>query len=244
MRCPHCSEEIPADSILCEHCGGAVAEPERTDSAEAQRLQAQPATQQLPEGRISAPDPSVPQRTSPVGPWYKIWLQAFFRPTQDTIEVLLRGHDRNPSAPYLWLFFSYTIGYGLWFIPYSLTQADVGVMWVIVVPSLIGILGMIVVRILVAVTQFVASRLLGGEGASSELFYIYAAMDSPARLIGGIIALLSLIAPLIGYLGWAVSIYELVLLAIAAKAINRFSWSKAILAASPAIALQICNLLW
>jgi hypothetical protein len=115
-------------------------------------------------------------------------------------------------------------------------------MWVIVVPSLIGIFGMIFVRILVAVTQFVARRLFGGEGTSSELFSLYAAMDSPARLIAGLVGLLSLIIPLIGYLGWAVSIYELVLLAIAAKAINRFSWSKAIIAACPAIALQICSL--
>jgi hypothetical protein len=181
---------------------------------------------------------------APLDPWHRVWFRAFFRPTQDTIAVLVRGHDRNPSAPYLWLFFSYTIGYGLWFIPYSLTQADVGAMWVIGAPSLIGILGMIFVRVLVAVTQIVASRLLGGKGTSSELFYIYAAMDSPARLLGGIIALLSLIVPPIGYLGWAVSIYELVLLAIAAKAINRFSWSKGVIAAVPAIALQIWDLLY
>lgn len=347
MRCSYCSETIPADSVFCEHCGRAVIEPERTNSAEAKRLQAQPVAQQPPKDPISTTGPGVPQRASPerilsgilvgvvvgavigalpgalillaafvwdmtntgsatgvgllglggiaylvaggavgalvggvlgalvgfrkrtgqdvaaerredvgvaaasdapLDPWYKIWLRAFFKPTQDTIADLVRGHSRDRKTPYLWIFSSSTIGYALWFIPNSLdqdllNQADLGGQWLLSGPLLMGIVWMLSVRILVAITQFVASKLLGGEGTSSELFYIYAAMVSPARLISGIIALLSLIVPLIGYLAWALSIYELALLAIAARAINRFGWSKAIIAALPALALQICGLL-
>ena len=70
MKCPYCSQEIPDDSVFCEHCGGAVLDPKHTIPVEAMEGQAQAATHPSRASRTLAGGQMVTTRT----PWGKLPL--------------------------------------------------------------------------------------------------------------------------------------------------------------------------
>lgn len=208
MRCPYCSEEIPADSAFCEHCGTAVMEPERTSSAEAQQLQAQPITGLSSEGRSATSDPGVPQSTSPGKVSVGILVGAAVGALPGILILLLTVFFEVTTT---------TQGSGT-----GIGLLALGGIGLVAVGGVVGaILGGVVGGFRKTTRQSVAAE-------RCEEDTVVTASDAT-------------LAP--WYRRWVVVIYDLVLLAIATKVINRFSWSKAVIAVFPAIAFQICNLL-
>lgn len=80
-----------------------------------------------------------------------------------------------------------------------------------------------------AVTQFIA-RLLGGTGTYSQLVYAFAAYTAPITIVSSILGVLGAALPVLGFIfSPLLGIYSLVLNVMAVKAVNQFSWGKAIL---------------
>ena len=185
----------------------------------------------------------LPEDEAPLKPWYRVWLQAFFRPTQDSVLDLVHGHERYRIAPYLWLAASSAIGFTIWRFPEAVRQGLTPTVGWLLAPVALGILTPVFVRIGVAVTHFIARSLLQGEGTTAGLFFYAAAVLSPGTLIGGLIALVSMDLPSLGYLGIISQLYQTALLVIAVKAIYGLGWAGAVIALLPYILLWLVDFL-
>jgi len=163
-----------------------------------------------------------------------MWGMALFRPSLATYEKIARDSNTGGWAAYFWVFISGIVGSLFIFIGqllfsllgFSTSTANplsgsLG-LTLIGVP-IVAVVSTLCFGLSTAVTQF-AARLLGGSGTQAKMAYVTSAYLAPLIFV---VSLLSII-PIVGFLAVLLYIYGIGLLVIAVKAVNRFSWRRAI----------------
>ena len=184
------------------------------------------------------PEPQAsPPAASPS--WSEVWISALTKPSVATYEGIVNDPEASPSRGYTWVLIAALIASAVSvvfnMILAGITGPDtsgasglgafagssIGLLLCLVpfaaVMSLIGLV------ISAGITQFFASA-LGGIGSYSKLVYAFAAYSAPLSLVTGVLGAI----PLINCLTIPTGLYGLALNVIANKAVNQFSWGRAI----------------
>ena len=167
-------------------------------------------------------------------PWYKIWIDALFRPSIATFELFLKDEKATPKRAYIWMILSGIIGgiVSAFYQPYQKQYSPI-IMAACSIP-LFAILAVLMIIIISWLIQLLAHA-LGGRGTYSKLVYTQASFDAPMTIISAILIFI----PYGIWINAAFGIYWLILSAIAVKAVNQFEWKKVIISILPIILLTI-----
>jgi hypothetical protein len=184
------------------------------------------------------PNTPVYDSTPPTSePFYKIWLKALTKPSEQTFAEIATSPGANPNKAYLWMALSSVVTFFISILVVSLSgrYGNFGNSMISSVISLIcgapigAAIGVLFFALFIAIIQWVA-KLFKGTGSYSQLVYSAATFMAPISLITGLLSTLNLI-PFIGLcfslIGGALGIYSLVLLVMAVKGVNKFGWGEA-----------------
>jgi hypothetical protein len=175
--------------------------------------------------------------------WQEVWTMALTRPGVATFEEILRDPQANKERAYKWVFWTGTIGVlvnliiGVIQVSSIYSQRgyrfDVGAVLPTFGCSLLlgGALVLLFFVIGNVITQFIA-RMLGGVGGYGEYLYAAAAFSAPLMMVNVAINAFTTDTTSLGLMGLvslALGIYQLVLMAMAIKAVNQFGWFKTVL---------------
>jgi hypothetical protein len=172
-----------------------------------------------------------PQGETTPEPWLNIWIDALTKPSVETFERISDSPHATTRRAYNWVFIASAIGAvvtGLIsFAPAAGVETEglLGVslgMLICLVPvsGLFAVLGLIISA---GISQAVASA-LGGEGTFSKLAYAIASYAAPLSLVSSAMSTI----PYVQCLGIPLAVYGIVLNVIAIKAVNKFSWARAV----------------
>ena len=180
-----------------------------------------------------------PMQSAASQPWNEVWISAITRPSVETFEDFIRYPDATANRGYKWIFIAGLVASILAFLisfaitslfgggisdSYSLTSLfGSSIFLIICMAPLSAILGVVGLMISAGITQFFASA-LGGTGTYSKLAYAFAAYYAPLSIVTSLLSGI----PLINCLALPLGLYGIVLNVIANKAVNQFSWGKAI----------------
>lgn len=183
--------------------------------------------------------PLPPMESAVSQPWSEVWISAITKPSVETFEDFIRYPDATANRGYKWIFvagliasiFSFLVSLFITGIfgsgspdPYNVAGLfGSSIYFLICAAPLSAILGVVGLMISAGITQFFASA-LGGTGTYSKLAYAFAAYFAPLSLITGLITAI----PYLNCLAFPLGVYGIVLNVIANKAVNQFSWGKAI----------------
>lgn len=202
--------------------------------------------------------PVTPLPSQPAGPagWFPVWMKAVTKPSEQTFVDITEHPDANAKTAYIWVFIAGTISGIIQafvaaitaatgaasplqqipgmeeYLPQSTGGGGVGAALIggLCASPLAGLLSVVFFALFVAIIQWIA-KLLGGTGKYEKLLYGFAAITVPITVVSSLLALLSAIPYVgicIGVISFGLSIYALVLQAMAVKAVNRFGWGQAI----------------
>lgn len=161
--------------------------------------------------------------------WSETWIKALTQPSVDTFEQIAADPGGSTNKAYLWIAISSAISFfGSFFVNGlfgaaggdGIGGAFFGLICGVVIAPIIVVIGFM---IMTGISQGIAG-LLSGTGSFSKLAYAYAAYYAPLTLISTGLS----VVPYLGLLAIPLGFYGIVLNVIAIKAVNQFSWGKAV----------------
>ena len=167
----------------------------------------------------------------------QVWLLAITRPSVAAYESIVRDPGASANRAYVWVFVSGLVSYaiallGQWLLGgfggsslYGTTGAGSPLIFVICGVPVGAVLSIVGLMITAGLSQAVAGA-LGGTGSYSKLAFAIAAYTAPLSLISSVLGVI----PYVNCLLVPLAIYGIVLNVTAVKAVNQFSWGKAIVA--------------
>lgn len=184
------------------------------------------------------PDPYAMQPAASRS-WSDIWISALTKPSVETYEGIISDPDASPNRGYKWVFLAGLVASVVTFLISAvitgLAGADAAeayglgalaggsLLQLFCIAPFAAVMSVIGLIISAGVTQFFASA-LGGTGTYSKLVYALAAYAAPLSLITAVISPI----PGVNCLAIPLGFFGLVLNVIANKAVNQFSWGRAI----------------
>lgn len=177
--------------------------------------------------------------------WLNTWITAVTKPNEQTYVDLAERPEAKANKAYLWVFIAGTLGTLVAGLLQALVlamgfgqggtqlfgqMAGGSIVSVICAAPIAGGVSVLGFMIGTGVTQWVA-KLFGGTGTFNKLAYVMGAISVPITLVSSIITPFSVITYLgivIGLLSFALGCYAIYLEVLAVKAVNQFSWGKAI----------------
>jgi pilus assembly protein Flp/PilA len=184
-------------------------------------------------------NPPPPMQSAASQPWNEVWISAITRPSVETFEDFVRYPDATANRGYKWIFIAGLAATILGFLislaitsissggspdPYSITGLfGTSIYFLVCAAPISAVLGVVGLMISAGISQFFASA-LGGTGTYSKLAYAFAAYYAPLSIVTGLLTAI----PILNCLAFPLGIYGIVLNVIANKAVNQFSWGKAI----------------
>jgi len=164
-------------------------------------------------------------------PWYKVWLDALFRPSVAGYETFLQDVHATPKRAYIWLIISGLING----VITAFVQPPQRRSIVIVVGAPLHALAVVLFFIGIAGLIQLLAQVLGGTGTYSKLVYTLATFNAPTTIISSLLLLI----PYGLWINAAFGVYVAVLSTIAVKVVHQFEWRKAIVATLPVIIIAI-----
>ena len=177
--------------------------------------------------------------------WLNTWITAVTKPNEQTYVDLAGRPEAKANKAYLWVFIASTLGtlvagllqalvlamgFGQGGTQLYSQMAGGSIVSVICAAPIAGGVSVLGFMIGTGVIQWVA-KLFGGTGTFNKLAYVMGAISVPITLVSSIITPFSVITYLgivIGLLSFALGCYAIYLEVLAVKAVNQFSWGKAI----------------
>jgi len=170
--------------------------------------------------------------------WHEVWIRAITRPSLTTFEEMLADYRASTSRAYTWIYATSLIsqlailvgGWSTARSPYdglgAYPGADSPMLSLICAPVSAGaaVLGFM---ISVGIFQWIAGR-LGGTGEYENLAIAMASYQAPPAVVSAVLGLLGSWVLCGQWLFIPLGIYSLVLQVMAIKAVNRFSWERAV----------------
>ncbi len=164
-------------------------------------------------------------------PWYKVWMDALFRPSLAVYETFLQDIHATPKRAYIWLIISGLInGVITAFIQPPQRRSIV----IVVGAPLHAIAAVLLIIMMAGLIQLLA-QVLGGTGTYSKLVYALGTFNAPTTIISSLLLLI----PYGLWINAAFGVYWAILSAIAVKVVHHFEWRKAIVATLPAIVVAM-----
>lgn len=169
--------------------------------------------------------------------WSETWLKALTQPAVAAYEEIASDPGGSSNKAFIWVAISSAIGMIITFLGNSLfsssTDGSGSILFTLMCGVVLGpIISVIVFAVMTGITQAIASA-LGGTGTFSKLAYVWAAYAAPLSLVSTGLS----IFPYVGFLTIPLGFYAIVLNVIANKAVNQFSWTKAIVSSVALLAL-------
>jgi len=169
--------------------------------------------------------------------WSETWIDALTKPSEETYVQIAADPGASPRRAYTWIaiasFISFSISIflsGLFAVGAGGGDALGGLMITLVCGAIfVPIFSILALMIFTGITQAIAGA-LGGTGSYGKLVYANAAYQAPLSLVSTGLSII----PIVSLLTIPLLFYGIVLNVIAVKAVNQFSWGKA-LASSIAI---------
>ena len=166
--------------------------------------------------------------------WGETWVKALSQPSEESYHEIANGPGATPGKAYSWVFISTLIGYAIYMlITFFIGTNIMGVGGDDVLGPLIaavlcgapvgGLFAVLGVMISVGISQWIANA-LGGTGTYSQLVYAVAAYVAPLSLISYLLSSI----PYLSCLTIPLAFYGIFLNVTAVKAVNKFSWGRAI----------------
>jgi len=177
--------------------------------------------------------------------WLNTWITAVTKPNEQTYVDLAGRPEAKANKAYLWVFIASTLGtlvagllqalvlamgFGQGGTQLYSQMAGGSIVSVICAAPIAGGVSVLGFMIGTGLIQWVA-KLFGGRGTFNKLAYVMGAISVPITLVSSIITPFSVITYLgivIGLLSFALGCYAIYLEVLAVKAVNQFSWGKAI----------------
>jgi len=179
--------------------------------------------------------------------WFDVWKIALTQASRFNYLCLLADPKASSKRAYIWIFVSGTISFlttiGLFLFFQQFRFGITTDLWtftttiLIIGTPFVGGLSIISAIITIGMVQWVANR-FGGEGQFDQLLYLFAAIISPI----GIICSVVIVIPVLNLLVFTISFFVMILLLIAIKAINKFSWGKSIAAFFSALMIGVLGI--
>jgi len=177
--------------------------------------------------------------------WSETWTKALTQPLEASYEEISNDPNASPRKAYTWIFVSSLIGYTIFMLMSSLFGTNaIGTGGGAAFGSLIGfvlcgapiggLFAVLGIMISSGITQAIASA-LGGVGTYSKLVYAVAAYTAPIALISFLLNII----PYVNCLSIPLGVYAIYLNITAVKAVNKFSWGKAIASSVLILALLL-----
>ena len=164
-------------------------------------------------------------------PWYKVWLDALFRPSVAGYETFLQDVHATPKRAYIWLIISGLING----VITAFVQPPQRRSIIIVVGAPLHALAAVLFFIGIAGLIQLLAQVLGGTGTYSKLVYTLATFNAPTTIISSLLLLI----PYGLWINAAFGVYGAILSMIAVKVVHQLEWRKAIVATLPVISLAI-----
>ncbi|MCU0511189.1 MAG: hypothetical protein MUE40_01330 [Anaerolineae bacterium] len=198
----------------------------------------------LPETDLHA---EKPKNTPPAAPWHVIWLKVLTAPATATFDELLTQPGISAARALRWVFLSALAAGALALLVTVILYPELFSFFLGFLPQFLLSLGL---NAVLTVAIFALSslwlqgfaRLAGGTGSYTEYHYALAASFAPLIFVRTLVAL----AGGSFIFGAAVALYQLVLAALALRAVNDFTWGRTLttlLAALGALLLLLVPLL-
>lgn len=186
-------------------------------------------------------DGSIPSQPVAEMTWWDIWKIALFQPSVANYELLAKQAKYKKNS-FLFILLIAVVAAGVYFISMSFSSAISNSILsqynhlegidptAILTASMMCALPMLMVVTVISFYlstgfNFLLARLLKGNGSWEETVFLFIVIFFPLNLAGLFIQVI----PIVQYLGFLLTLYTLVLNTIAIKAVNGFSWIKAIL---------------
>jgi hypothetical protein len=156
--------------------------------------------------------------------WHEVWGMVLANPATETFERILDDTAATNRRAFRWIFLSGMVSYLISGILFVIATG-----WWELLPQLLlisvisGAITTLVFLLSSVFLQFFA-RNAGGEGAYDHFQYAYAASAAPLSVIRTLV-LITARNPIFFL---AVNLYQLLLVAMALRAVNKFSWGKTI----------------
>lgn len=161
--------------------------------------------------------------------WSETWIKALTQPTVEAYEEIANDPGASSNKAYIWFGLSSAVSFFV-SIATSLLFGNFGedavggmffalICGVIILPFI----SILMFAIMTGISQAIAG-MLGGTGSFAKLIYTYAAYSAPLTLISTGLS----VVPLLGLLAIPLGFYGLFLNVLAVKAVNQFSWGKAV----------------
>jgi len=198
-------------------------------------------------------DPMIPD-SAPEMSLMETWISAVTKPNEATFARIVAQPGATTGKAFLWVFVAslitsfasmlvQAVGFGSrmggleQFLPPEVARelptgmgSSFGIGTVICGTPVIAIFSVIGFAVGVALVQWVA-KLFGGTGTFEKLAYAFSAITVPYSVVAAVLALFGII-PFVGILtglvGFALSIYVIVLEVLAVKAVNNLDTGKAV----------------
>jgi pilus assembly protein Flp/PilA len=174
--------------------------------------------------------------------WSETWIKALTQPSEASYAEIANDPEATPRRAYTWIFISSLIGYIIYMFVSSLLGTNMigeRVLGSLVAAVLCGapiggLLAVLGIMINAGISQLIASA-LGGTGTYSKLVYAVAAYTAPLSLISFFLGII----PYVNCLALPLGLYGIFLNITAVKAVNRFSWGKAVISSIVILVLLI-----
>lgn len=190
--------------------------------------------------------PNTPMLPPPSGvsEWFSVWMDAVTKPNEQTYARIAQSPNVKTSTALLWIFLASLVYFFLSsLVPNQATrqlmqnfgngqlpEAGSGLVAAICGAPIAALISIVMFALGTGIIQFVA-KAFGGRGTFDQLIYALAAILTPFYVVTGVLTLLTAI-PYVGLcfsiVSLAVSLYILVLEAMAIKGVNQFGWGQAI----------------
>lgn len=170
--------------------------------------------------------------------WHEVWGMVLANPATETFERILQDTAATNRRAFRWIFVSGVVSYLIGGFLFLMATGWWELLPQILLVSLLsGGITTLVFLLSSVFLQFFA-RNAGGEGAYEKFQYAYAASAAPLSVIRTLV-LITARNPIFFL---AVNMYQLLLVAMALRAVNKFTWGKTavtMLAALGAMALLL-----
>ncbi len=172
-----------------------------------------------------------PPDESPFNEALRVWQAILTSPKEETYAQLAVGGQAKTA--YLWIFLASAVSMFITFLFGGMQSSDmletVGVSMIalLCMAPFMGAFVTLFAALGTALVQWFA-KLMGGEGNFDSLMYLYGGIAAPVSLISSVLNIIPFVG---GIFGSLLSFYSIYMQVVAVKAVNRFSWGKAVAAA-------------
>jgi hypothetical protein len=172
--------------------------------------------------------------------WHEVWLRALTKPSVATFEEIVADPHASTSRAYKWVFLMSLVSQAITLLGGWLTGRSLydsldaweganATLWTIICSPVSAGIAVLAFMISAGILQWVAG-LLGGSGRFDHLVIAIAAYQAPLAAVSALLSVIMAWLPPAACLGAPLSIYLAVLHVMAIKAVNRFSWERAVTA--------------